>query len=134
MGELCDPPCPPHFHSPLSLLCLSSIPHIQVPLYNSCPGAAPAFFGTGLEREKKRQMFNFHFLCASLYLSVCLCVPPVLALFAINAESLLVLCTVEQLNRMQSIQVTISRHAKNRHQNNWVCRLHLEAVRLKYET
>ena len=58
----------PHFHSPVFLLSLSSIPLIQVPLYNSCPGAAPAFFGTGLERKKKRQMFNFHFLCASLYI------------------------------------------------------------------
>lgn len=54
-----------HFHSPLFLLSLSSNPRMQVPLYNSCPGAA--FSGTGFEREKKkkkRQMFNF---------CICLC-------------------------------------------------------------
>jgi len=58
------------FHSPIFLLSLSSNPRIQVPLYNLCPGAAAAFSGTGFERQK-RQMFNFHFLCASLSIPVC---------------------------------------------------------------
>lgn len=46
MGGVLNPRCP-----------LISIPSffVQVPLYNSCPGAAPAFFGTVLERKKTKK-------------------------------------------------------------------------------
>ena len=77
----------PHFHSPLFLLSPSSILLIQVPLYNSCPGAAPAFFGAGLERErKKKDRCSIFPSFVRLSISVCVLVDHSCPLFACNTD------------------------------------------------